>query len=747
MPLQTSLKVINPWEVSLNQPIMKFCKPFLALLALVLPATAKDQPNIVFFFTDDQTTSTLGCYGNPVVKTPVIDGLAKRGTRFEQAFVSHPICWASRASILSGMTARSNRTPGRGDKVKPEALKELYSDLLRRNNYRTGYFGKWHVMAAKKFNRNEHFDEIEVIGRNPFYKKQADGTLRHETDLIVDKGIDFIKRHPKGKPFALNMWFNACHAEDSDRRPGIGQFPWPQSANGLYKDTYINPPRLGDPAIFEKLPDFLKTSITRERFFWRWNTEDKYQENMRAYYRMVTGIDNAIGRFLKALDEAGLSDNTIIVYSADNGYHMANRGLSGKWSHYEESIKVPLIIADPRVPKSKQGQVTKAQALNIDLPATFLEWAGIEIPERYDGRSLVPIVSSKTPADWRTQTFHEHFAVRTRIPAYEGIRTDTHKYVRYIDHDQEFLHDLKNDPDELVNLADDPKSSAILAEMRKRTDARVKELGGPLDPLNQKFTQSTPPHPVAAAAVSPRPGKDGFVRMFNGRNLGGWSGNPELWSVKEGAITGVTDGSLKKNRFLTWKASTIRNFDFRVKVKYSDRTNSGIQYRSKSVPERGLDVVTGYQCDILANPKAPNGMIYDELGDGIIARNGQKIIVDEKGQPWVAGKMPIKVFAPGEWHDYRILVRGNHFQHFIDGHQTVDFINLDIENLTLDGIIGFQVHVGPAMKVQFKDPMIKHLPDKLAFRNAADTKIPKGSVGLRPKGTPAKGWKAPIYGE
>ncbi|MEO1833053.1 MAG: sulfatase-like hydrolase/transferase, partial [Akkermansiaceae bacterium] len=168
--------------------------------------TAAKKPNIVFFFTDDQTVSTLGCYGNPVLKTPNIDALAARGTRFQQAFVSHPICWASRTSILTGMTARSYRTPGNGDRVGARALEVLYSDLLRENNYRTGYFGKWHVMSSRKFDRKAHFDEIEVIGRNPFFKKLPDGTLRHETDLIVDKGIDFLKRQPKDKPFALNMW-------------------------------------------------------------------------------------------------------------------------------------------------------------------------------------------------------------------------------------------------------------------------------------------------------------------------------------------------------------------------------------------------------------------------------------------------------------------------------------------------------------------------------------------------------------
>ncbi len=130
---------------------------------------------------------------------------------------------------------------------------------------------------------------------------------------------------------------------------------------------------------------------------------------MRAYYRMVSGIDGAIGRFMTALEEAGLADNTIIVYSADNGYYMGNRGMAGKWSHYEEALKVPLIIADPRVPANQKGKVTDATALNLDLPATFLDWAGLKIPSRYQGSSLKPIINQGKPDDWRTETFHEHF--------------------------------------------------------------------------------------------------------------------------------------------------------------------------------------------------------------------------------------------------------------------------------------------------------------------------------------------------
>ena len=718
------------------------------LFVLLGPLQAEERPNIVFFFTDDQTVSTLGCYGNPIVQTPNIDALAARGTRFENAFVSQSICWVSRTTILSGLTGRSYGTASNPDVARADAVEALYSDILRQRGYRTGYFGKWHAKMPRGYRQAEHFDHFEAIGRSPYYKRQADGSLRHETELIVDRGIEFIRDQPQDKPFALNMWFNACHAEDGDRRPGIGHFPWPRSVDGMYEDLTIAPPRLNDPAIFENLPDFLKTTINRERYFWRWNTDEKYQTNMRSYYRMVSGIDHAIGRFIKALEEAGLAENTIIVYSADNGYYMANRGLAGKWSHYDDALRVPLIVADPRVASDQQGQATDALALNLDLPATFLDWAGADVPERYQGRSLQPVVEQGKPVDWRTETFHEHFAVRNRIPAFEGLRNERFKYVRYFDHgNEEFLHDLKSDPDELINLASAPEHAGTLQAMRERTTARVAELGGPLDPLKGGFNTSTTPHPEAAAMVASRARADGFVRLFDGKSLRGWEGDRAYWSVEDGALTGVTDGSLKTNRFITWKAATIRNFDLRVKVKVTAGGNSGIQYRGTSRPDLGLDVVTGYQCDVVANTPKYNGMLYEEKGRRILAHTGEKVIVDSEGQSWVVEQMPVKEFAADQWHDYRVLVRGNHHQHWIDGHPTADLIDLDENGRTLEGVLAVQVHVGPAMKIQYKDFKIQHLPDDLPLLTAEDHPIPADAYGVRPQGRVPKDWQPPRYGE
>ena len=751
---------------------------FWRLVVLVLflavsgsAARGADQPNIVFFFADDQTTNTLGCYGNEVVQTPHIDQLASQGTQFSNAFVSHSICWVSRTTILTGLTGRTYGTPGRRDQARSEAVETLYSDLLRANGYRTGYFGKWHAQMPASFRQQDHFDEFQSISRNPFFKKQADGSIRHETEVIVDQGIDFVKSQPKGKPFALNMWFNSCHAEDGDRRPGIGHFAWPRAVDGMYDDITIAPPKLNDPAIFDALPDFLKTTINRERFFWRWNTEERYQTNVRAYYRMVSGIDGAIGRFRKVLEQEGLADNTIIVYSADNGYYMGNRGLAGKWSHYDESLRVPMIVMDPRVSQDQRGKVVPHIALNLDLPATFLDWAGVEIPATYQGRSLNSIVSgnavsgdaasgdvanSDAAKQWRTDSFHEHFAVRNRIPAFEGIRNDQFKYVRYVDHERtEFLHDLKNDPDELVNLAGDSKFESILKTMRKRTDERVAELGGPLHPLSQKFNPSTVPHPEAAAGLVARHGPDGFASLFNGRTLQQWDGDPKYWSVKDGAITGVTDGSLKRNRFLTWKLGTVQNFDLRIKVKISAGGNSGIQYRGTCAPDIGidkgvnaaLDIVHGYQCDVVAGNSVYNGMLYEEKGRRILCHAGEKVVIDSSGQPWVTETMPVKALVDEEWHDYRVLVQGNHHQHWIDGHLTADVIDFDEKNRKLEGVLAVQVHVGPAMTVQYKEIKMKHLPDHLPLLKMEDHPIAADAYGVRPQGKLPKGWKPPIYSQ
>ena len=206
---------------------------------------------------------------------------------------------------------------------------------------------------------------------------------------------------------------------------------------------------------------------------------------------------------------------------------------------------------------------------------------------------------------------------------------------------------------------------------------------------------------------------EGFKAIFNGRDLTGWEGSPAYWSVEDGCLTGKADGTLKYNRFIVWRGGTVKNFELRVKVKVSPGGNSGLQYRGTERPDLGESVVTGYQCDVVANRPDYNGMLYEERGRRILAHTGEKVIIDTQGQPWSIGQFPLKEFKPGEWHDYRVLVEGDHYRHWIDGHMTVDVTDLDENGRKLEGVLAVQVHVGPPMVIQYKDFFLRALPDNL----------------------------------
>ena len=237
------------------------------------------------------------------------------------------------------------------------------------------------------------------------------------------------------------------------------------------------------------------------------------------------------------------------------------------------------------------------------------------------------------------------------------------------------------------------------------------------------------------AAVKP---PEGFEQIFNAKDLTGWEGSPDYWSVKDGCLTGTTDGSLKYNRFIIWRGGTLKNFEMRVQVKITNGGNSGLNYRSKHRPELGDGVVTGYQCDVVSNRADYNGMLYEERGRRILAHTGEKVIIDSDGQPWVVDKLPVKEFKPGEWHDFRVLVRGNHHQHWIDDHPTVDVIDLDETNRALEGILGVQVHVGPAMLIQYRNFFVKHLPADLPIILPEQAKVPATAVKVVPQGQAKK---------
>lgn len=476
------------------------------------PVVRPARTNIVFLLADDQRHDALGSAGHPFLQTPHLDGLAAKGVRFSRAYAQTPVCWVSRASFLTGLTARQHIRRDRISELNGRALGLLFPDRLRAAGYRVAFFGKWHLHAPADFEPAEHFDEFEHIFRQPYFKRLSDGTLRHETDLIADRGIEWLQRHvqtqaklpsDQRQPFSLQLWFNAAHAEDDDRRPGPGHYPWPPSANDLYSNQAIPPPRLGTTAIFESQPAFLKASLNRQRFFWGYDTPEKYEANVRGYLRMISGIDTAVGRILKTLQELDVSGETLVIYTADNGYYLGDRGFQGKWSHYDESVRIPLIVYDPRLPAAQQNRVCDALVQNLDVPSTILAAAGVAPPPDYEGKDLLRLLredstrrgegdSSNSSADSdRGLLFLEHVDLAPNL-TWEGIRTTRYVYARYFDQSPvyEFAHDLQNDPDQLVNLADEAhraEHNDLIAELRLRCDTEVARRGGPLPPLAERL--------------------------------------------------------------------------------------------------------------------------------------------------------------------------------------------------------------------------------------------------------------------
>ncbi len=230
---------------------------------------------------------------------------------------------------------------------------------------------------------------------------------------------------------------------------------------------------------FLQQPKFLQDSESRVRFHWRFDEPQKYQAMVRGYYRMITDIDRVVGRLREALQQRGLDQKTVIAFTADNGYFLGERGFADKWYLYEHSVRVPLIIYDPRASSEQRGKTVDQTCLNVDLAPTLLDFAGVAIPKHYQGRSLVPLLQGNV-ADWRTDFFYEHLFERDNIPKSEGVRTPQYAYIRWFEQQPvvEELYDHQADPEEEHNLVNDPKYAETLENLRKRTTALRDQYGG-----------------------------------------------------------------------------------------------------------------------------------------------------------------------------------------------------------------------------------------------------------------------------
>lgn len=427
----------------------------------------QDRPNILLIYVDDLDHTTFGYMGDPIIRTPNVDRLAEEGLVFRNAFATTAICQTSRGNLMTGRyAARTGIYMDGFEELSEEQVAMIYPTILHEAGYYTGYVGKWHLGPVPDgvFDNDQRF-----LGQGHFWDEEEwPGDGIHLTDRLGDQATEMIHQAPDDRPFAITVGFKAPHVQDGFHP--VEPYPASPSTAVLYELDEMPAPALSDPEFFVRQPDLIRESLGRVRWDYRLGPPESlnFQRSLRRYYRMVSGVDEQLGKMMEALRETGKLDNTIVVFTSDHGMYLGERGLAGKWLGHDTSIRIPLIVRDPRLPTLERGTQRESMVLMIDFMPTFLDWAGLLPDEDVQGRSIAPIVAGQTPGDWRREFFYEHHSFGDRIPRSEGIRTGQYKYLRYLDSDPlyEELYDLEADPKEENNLAGDPDHATLLQEMR-----------------------------------------------------------------------------------------------------------------------------------------------------------------------------------------------------------------------------------------------------------------------------------------
>jgi arylsulfatase A-like enzyme len=429
-------------------------------------------PNIIFLLADDHRWDALGAAGNPIIRTPHLDSIAGQGIWFKNAFVTTSICASSRASILTGQYVSRNGVTDFKTELSSRQFERTYPMLLKKNGYQIGFVGKYGIGHSDLKREKKAFDYFWGQNRQPKYENVTGaGDTIHYTDLIEKHSLEFIDQAASDRPFCLSVSFKAPHVQDGDPR----QFIYKEKFRHLYQNDYIPLPEISDSVYLERFPNFFrdrpggKMNEARRRWEIRFSTPDKYQESVKGYYRLVTGVDEVVGKIRKKLAKKKLDKNTVIIFMGDNGFFLGEHGLAGKWYGHEPSIRVPLLIYDPSLERSQRGKIFEELALNIDIAPTILQLAGIAPADFIQGTSLTQLYRDGG-ADWREGFYYEHLLPAPIIPRSQGIRTQRYKYLLYPDSPEKYeeVYDLDSDPLEKNNIARDPQRENLLLELRDK---------------------------------------------------------------------------------------------------------------------------------------------------------------------------------------------------------------------------------------------------------------------------------------
>ena len=465
--------------------------PFLSTLR----ADDGQRPNIVFIMADDHCTQAMSCYGSRVNKTPNLDRLASAGMRFDNCFCTNAICAPSRAVILTGKHSHLNGVPTNREEF--DGAQQTFPKLLQRGGYQTAMFGKWHLKSDPT--GFDHWDVL--IDQGPYYNptmiRNGEQVKRtgYTTDIITDITLDWLdNQRDVERPFLVMCQHKAPHRNWKPGPKHLTQFdgqelPEPDtlfddwSGRGsaskqqemtvaehldehdlkLAEQGELNQEqrKAWDEAYDPKNKAFAATDLSGDDLV-RW----KYQRYAKDYLRCVQSVDDNIGRLLTYLDQSGLAENTVVVYTSDQGWYLGEHGWYDKRWMYEESMRMPLLVRWPRA--IKPGSVNADLCQNLDFAETFLDLAGVLIPGDMQGRSLVPVLKGQTPADWRTAVYYQYYEnpAEHAVQRHYGVRTQRHKLIHFYKIDEWELYDLKNDPDEMKSVYGDSQYARVEAELK-----------------------------------------------------------------------------------------------------------------------------------------------------------------------------------------------------------------------------------------------------------------------------------------